>query len=70
MNPQMKKKITTVYNFKNNHHNIAVTVTLNPSMKEKYTVNPGLVQYSKKEKSAREPKRPKAIHSHWNGHLL
>lgn len=52
----------TLYNlqFSNNHHDIAVNVTLNLSLKEKkiYSKSKTTLQYSNKEKVPENPKRP------------
>lgn len=65
MESQQKKQrlqLWTLYNlqFSNNHHNIAVNVTLNLSLKEKYTVSPRqFYSTATRKKCQRTQKRPK-----------
>lgn len=66
MDSQQKKQrlqLWTLYNlqFSNNHHNIAVNVTLHLSLKKKkiYSKSNTILQYSNKEKVPENPKRPK-----------
>lgn len=52
--------------FTNNHHNIAVNVTLNLPLKEKqYSKSKTISTVQQHGKSAREPIKTEAIHSHF-----
>lgn len=60
-NERTKSIMWTLYNlqFSNNHHNIAVNVTLNLSPQRKiYSKSKTILQYSNKEKVPENPKRP------------